>query len=468
VIWKQGHIAEVLGWLMAGGNTYGLLLIVVLLGHGLVEVPRGLFREATPTRALTRLYFRAAELDTALYDAMFELEDAENEVAMLSAVVERRSSLRSEETETFSQYLKIIYNTLHMFPHDIEESHGEMPAHLRWEDLKTSTFTSCHSRLRLAQVAYTTRKSQWDTLVHRISVLESVVQETIPRPAHLSAGMGSSSVESILARLVHLQALARWYWLTRMRVAFLRGFAFLAGGLSLIILWSYCALFFGVNLSPLGLLLGNLNGAFSVQLASLTPLVYMSICLYRTLFKLKIFGQFSLQAPRLSQPSALLFNAQQMIRLQFPLGYSFLLMLRFHRTTSLNLLMGNMHVVPILGTSFNRYAPVVMVILCLFTFFNGYARLMRMLGVEHEDIANMDDPESAEKIAEGRRLIQRNRSAWWQKRDGKAKKKGATISPHEIPQAQAPAGSKKIAHLTFQPRNLELREHDTRDFYNKF
>ena len=65
------------GFLMAWGNTYGLMLIVLLLGHGLVEVPRQIWLISFPARQLQLLYFRATQIDTALYDALYDLEDAE-------------------------------------------------------------------------------------------------------------------------------------------------------------------------------------------------------------------------------------------------------------------------------------------------------------------------------------------------------------------------------------------------------
>jgi hypothetical protein len=45
-----------------------------------------------------------------------------------------------------------------------------------------------------------------------------------------------------------------------------------------------------------------------------------------------------------------------------------------------------LQVVPLLGTDFNIYAPLIMVILCLFTMCHGYARLLRFVGIDHEDL----------------------------------------------------------------------------------
>ncbi|CAM9441170.1 unnamed protein product, partial [Phaeothamnion confervicola] len=56
------HLTSLSGFLMAWGNTYGLMLIVLLLGHGLVEVPRKLWQNSFPDRELRLLYFRASQV----------------------------------------------------------------------------------------------------------------------------------------------------------------------------------------------------------------------------------------------------------------------------------------------------------------------------------------------------------------------------------------------------------------------
>ena len=63
---KTLHLLPVL---MALGNTYGLLLVVVLLGYGLVDIPRLLLRRARPDEELNRIYLLATKADELLYEA---------------------------------------------------------------------------------------------------------------------------------------------------------------------------------------------------------------------------------------------------------------------------------------------------------------------------------------------------------------------------------------------------------------
>lgn len=71
--------------------------------------------------------------------------------------------------------------------------------------------------------------------------------------------------------------------------------------------------------------------------------------------------------------------------------------------------MSNMSTVPFFGTSFSVYAPLLILALCAFTLCNGYARLLAVLGVEHEDAILLADHETLDsKVNEGITLLRRH------------------------------------------------------------
>ena len=70
LVFTQGFKASfVQDALVAAANIYCALLIVLMLGFGLVNVPRKLWRASSPRAALLRLEFAAALLDTDVFDA---------------------------------------------------------------------------------------------------------------------------------------------------------------------------------------------------------------------------------------------------------------------------------------------------------------------------------------------------------------------------------------------------------------
>ncbi len=73
----------------------------------------------------------------------------------------------------------------------------------------------------------------------------------------------------------------------------------------------------------------------------------MNFYCFRTLFKIHLFGNFSLSGPHHSHTGPLLFNGQYLVRLQFALGYNFLTILRqtsSPRPTAFAKLMSSMEV----------------------------------------------------------------------------------------------------------------------------
>merc|ERR1712232_577109 len=67
-------------WVIAASNAWGLLLLTVLMGSGLVAFPRHLRRVANPRAELKRLYSQAVALDEKRLSKLFELHDVITQV----------------------------------------------------------------------------------------------------------------------------------------------------------------------------------------------------------------------------------------------------------------------------------------------------------------------------------------------------------------------------------------------------
>lgn len=122
------------------------------------------------------------------------------------------------------------------------------------------------------------------------------------------------------------------FWLRRLRYHTYRFIALTTAVFSIFVLLSEVTLASSLNLSPFSWILAALNqwgGSSSqilFQVAALIPLLYMSICVYTCLFQMSLLGPYCLRGNRQSHGVALVFNAQYLVRLQFPLGYNYLLM----------------------------------------------------------------------------------------------------------------------------------------------
>lgn len=170
-------------------------------------------------------------------------------------------------------------------------------------------------------------------------------------------------------------------------------------GLSGMILWSECTMLLPYNFSPFGLLLEERpnceqrtsKGILRVSIESLSlliPLLYISVCVYWSLLKATMFTSYKLNDHRLTSAMGMVFIAQNFIRMQFALCYNFLLMFKYSDdcdSTAFSLLMSNMETVPFFGSGFSLYAPLLVIMFSVSTYYNLYPRLLSWIGLEHED-----------------------------------------------------------------------------------
>ena len=118
----------------------------------------------------------------------------------------------------------------------------------------------------------------------------------------------------------------------------------------------------------------------------------------------------------LSDGSALIFNAEYLVRIQFPLCYNFLLFLRYDGSEGCAFMqvMSHMETVPFFGTlTFNSYAPLLIVLLCLFTGLNLYGKILAWLGIEHDDaLLSVKGEDWENKIEEGKILLRKSQNVF--------------------------------------------------------
>ena len=68
-----------------------------------------------------------------------------------------------------------------------------------------------------------------------------------------------------------------------------------------------------------------------------------------------------------------------------------------------------MNTVPFFGTNFSLYAPLLILALCYFTLVNGYARMLSILGIGHEDAILLGDKETLNnQLQEGIELLSKS------------------------------------------------------------
>mmetsp|Transcript_5562 Transcript_5562/g.8221 ORF Transcript_5562/g.8221 Transcript_5562/m.8221 type:complete len:642 (-) Transcript_5562:117-2042(-) len=453
------HVIPVL---MALGNTYGLLLVSLLLGYGLVDLPKQLWKKTFPEDELRRARIMAVGADEALFDAVWELQDYEDLIDGAVEAIDRCGELSSNliNEETYKQYvddLVLLRNSTAELSPDLQSRRtNNRRRHSEAEDDDpVSTFDGArptvdylvhlHARLKLAQEKVIGAQQRWEVIVEQSRFYSNLVEGSTPQssPGQNGGEDQQSSLPLMNEQLVPLGTKVQGMWRKHLRNPTYRLMALSTAGLSILILWCEATLAVEYNLSPFNLFLDLLDGPNGrqkgtlFQIAALIPLLYMSTCVYSSLFKLGTFGPYCLRGNRQSHGVALLFNAQYLVRLQFPLGYNYLLMTKYDisfTNCAFSQLMSHMDTVPVLGTSFSVYAPLLILALCGFTLCDGYPRLMAVLGVEHEDAILLSDKETLNgKVNEGISLLRKYERRAGSSRQSTKTNNDRTPSPRRLP-----------------------------------
>lgn len=348
------HSWNVIPVLMTLGNTYGLLLVSLLLGYGLVNIPQKLWRQANPALELRRTQIMVGNADEALYEAVWALQDCEALIDAAASKVEdyEENGSRVPMDMTYSycldKLLTLQKSTAVLNPELQRRRTGGHRRHNERgrdndgdddDDDDSSQYkggnkpsldylASLNARLQAAQAAVVSEEQRWDSLVKKSMLYKDLVENSVPRPLRSVVESDASCLTRLSARCKIVRDHLRYIWLVYLRGSCFRVAGIACAVLSAMVLWSEATLAAPFNLSPFALLLRAFDDDRGIlfQLAAMIPLLYMSLCVYSSLFKFRLFGRYRLRGCKQSQGVALVFNAQYLVRLQFPLGYNYLLM----------------------------------------------------------------------------------------------------------------------------------------------
>ena len=408
--------------LMSLGNAWGLLLLLLLLGYGLVEIPRSLWRSAHYRTRLDRCRFEIVSARKKMLDA--------------------RDSL-AESVATLKRYVEKMGRQDPFWPL-IEKIVSEVPAE-RMDGVAAGS-----GKVDVFYDSIVALRYKLHNRLHEVSIMEDqyngLVQEAFDIESILRAKSGDARDSSVCSSYfvgvrwaervgaggtaapqpVWLVRVVQWLWFVHLRQPVLAVAAILLGAFSCVVVWCECFFFFDSPVLSLFALIFRSNHADAAELfpflsndVTLTimlsiPLLYIMFCSYWSLFKIQLFSYYRL-LPHQSDPYSLLFSAAYLTRLCSPLTLNFLHMCKFSGT-SFQKVMSNMESMPFLGgTSFNYYAPIILLLLCLCEIFNIVPRILSCLRIKRRFLYS--DTRSLNRrvvttIEEGKKLLDAEREHW--------------------------------------------------------
>ncbi|PKA59462.1 hypothetical protein AXF42_Ash016486 [Apostasia shenzhenica] len=363
---------------MACSNTFGLVTGAFLLGFGLSEIPKGIWKNAYWSTRQKFLSHRVAKMAVKLDDAHQELSNA--------IVVAQATSKQMSKRDPLRSYMDIIDNMLlQMFKEDpsFKPSGGRLGENDMDYDTDEKTMAILRRQLKRAREEYYRYKSEYMTYVVEALELEDTVKNYERRDStgwkYISSFRGSRT-----GRLGEFMDTMEFLWRCIINEQLKKCAAVVLGCMSVAILLAEATILpSGVDLSFFSILI-NIVGKqeMLVQISAFVPLMYMCICTYYSLFKIGMLMFYSF-TPKQTNSVSLLMICSMVARYAPPISYNFLNLIRLdgNAKTIFEKRMGNIDdAVPFFGQGFNKIYPLIMVIYTVLIASNFFGRVIDFFG----------------------------------------------------------------------------------------
>ncbi|KAH6633511.1 LMBR1-like membrane protein-domain-containing protein [Boeremia exigua] len=414
LIWYNGFELDTFKSLaMALAYTWGLILGIYLMGHGLVAFPRSLFRYASITGRLKKIQGHAPKVHEKLVEALEKLDQYEHQVVQLK---QRKNGTAKEFQEWIDELAE-----KGSLPESRAGTVGRSGATTIPPVITERYLADLTRKLKRARHAKNRFENEWDIIVRKAirtqDILDSKASQRLefknsayPTPQHWHSRLTVLTPYTRYLLHVHvIPALTYFTWVITILA-------------SISIVWSECVRELqeigGHKLSIIGWTVVHRQSSsrsqigFGGQLIAAAWLCYMCICAFYSLTEVKIWGNRALVRRNTYQESATWYGLQ-VAKLTVPLSYNFLTMTdkpiwthtMFHR------FLGRLIDLSPLGKNFSAFFPIFILVPVLATAFGLYAKIRSVCGFA--DL--LDDDEDAAQAGfagegswrEGRALIDR-------------------------------------------------------------
>ncbi|XP_036954906.1 G-protein coupled receptor-associated protein LMBRD2a isoform X2 [Acanthopagrus latus] len=478
LIYVAAHPSWQLSWRelqtigITAANTWGLFLLVLLLGYGLVEIPRSYWLSSSHGYLLAKTYFKAAKMATEKVEAEENLADVMEDVAAVNASVRHNHHLR-----------KCVDTILTKCPADYQEDmgrHVESPGGEQNVVPTKRSLINLHKKVISAVHRHAQTQVQWSILTDEAFHLEDVAKSQSSPVRQLTHSFPSAHHHGWIRRFFYTPTV-EWYWECLFRQRFYRLLAVLLCLLSAAVVWSECT-FFSTHpvLSLFAVFVDKAeknHNYICIEMVCFVSILFLCVCVYSTVFRIRFFNYYYLVPHHQTDAYSLQFSGMLFCRLTPPLCLNFLGLIHMDSTishqdriqTSYTSIMGSMRVLSFISDGFYIYYPMLVLLLCFATFYSLGSRCLNLLGfpqyITDGDLTSDLEDEGRELIRRERRKRQKaedgeNRRWDWRERYGVQRSTGRTRDGYtEIKDSQgSPVTEIKNSVITFNRRDRDTEE----------
>ncbi|EGC35389.1 hypothetical protein DICPUDRAFT_55212 [Dictyostelium purpureum] len=370
---KEMTPSSFLDFIMVLANVYGVVLIVITMGYGLIDVPRNLFRKGSHYSILRNYRVEAVVLKT-------ELEDTRKKLVEHLKLIKTLSD-RAGQYDPFRIYLDIIISKCPLeYDSVIQEYHADpLPAGADEEMLSYKKLVCVHSTLLDLVDRTHSAEVLYERLLGKAFAIEDIIEskQNIRQNPDVEKGIAWTFKPITNNK-------AEYMWHMYIFPYYYRFMGFICSCLSGIIVWSEIVLAVSSNpkYSPLYRVIVSSEPGIGLQIFCFIPLIYMCLCSYSTLFKLRISTYYRL-VPQQTNTFSIMFSANYLCRLAAPLAFNFIQICHTNDNTNplikspFDVVMGDMNAFGDngIGKKFTVFFPIFVIVVCVISFFNLHKRI---------------------------------------------------------------------------------------------
>lgn len=414
LIWFNGFKIDTFQSLvMALAYTWGLIMGIYLMGHGLVAFPRSLFRYASVSERLKRIQSQAPKVKDRLDEALEKLDQYEFQVVQLK---QRKNAVTREFQEWIDELAE---------KSNLPENRAGVTGRLNTTattvpPVITERYLADLTRkLKRARHAKCRFENEWDRVVRKAVRTQAILDSKGSKRLEFKAFPGS---RGFFDRIKILTPVTRYHLHVHVIPALAYSSWFFAIFASISIVWSECVReaqdLGGPKLSIIGWTVvqrhssGRPSIGFHNQIVAAAWLCYMCICAFYSLTEVKIWGNRALVRRNTYQESATWYGLQ-VAKLTVPLSYNFLTMTdkNIWKGTMFYKFLGRLIVLTPLGQGFSAFFPIFILVPVFATAFGLYGKIKNICGfgdlLEDEEEDSPSTSAGTGSWREGRALIER-------------------------------------------------------------
>ncbi len=394
---------------MALAYCWGLVLAIYLMGHGLVAIPRRLFRSASISGRLKRIQAKAAKVHEKMEDAIQTLEDLEAQVAQLS-------QRKTGSAKDFKDWIEELADESHLpesRPRTLSRRMSEPQINVpnviteRYlADLSRKLTRARHSRTRFLDA--------WDRLLTDASETQAILDSAASKRIEIGAPSPEASFwERVTIFTPYTRYLWKYHFIPYLQIC-LGGFFALA---SFCIIWSEIIKPINPLFSIIAVTVVHHSPSergqigFAGQVIAACWICYMCTAALTSLTEVKVWRGRALVRRNTHGESAMWY-AMQVAKLSVPLAFNFLTFFNpdIYTPTVFHKFLGTLIKLTTIGEWFDYLFPIFILVPVCATLFNLYGKIKHCIGfggvLDEED----DEDQSGYGTGswrEGRDLIER-------------------------------------------------------------